>query len=129
MNNNLIYLDNNATTKVDEKVLEKMLPYFCEEYANPSSMYDFSRKASTAIKDARETMRDFFNAKSANEIIFTSCGSEGANTAIRGLLSADKTKKHIITTKVEHPCVLWERCSPSNHWCFWTWQLQCSSRR
>ena len=106
LNNKLIYLDNNATTKVDEKVLEKMLPYFCEEYANPSSMYDFSRKASTAIKDARETMRDFFNAKSANEIIFTSCGSEGANTAIRGLLSADKTKKHIITTKVEHPCVL-----------------------
>ncbi len=106
LNNNLIYLDNNATTKVDEKVLEKMLPFFCEEYANPSSMYDFSRKASNAIKDARETMRDFFNAKSANEIIFTSCGSEGANTAIRGFLSADKSKKHIITTKVEHPCVL-----------------------
>lgn len=52
LNNNLIYLDNNATTKVDEKVLEKMLPFFCEEYANPSSMYDFSRKTSNAIKDA-----------------------------------------------------------------------------
>lgn len=103
---NLIYLDNNATTKVDERVLEKMLPYLKEEYANPSSMYDFSKKSSNAIKEARAIIRDFVNAKDEKEIIFTSCGSESANTAIRGVLNFNKTKKHIITTKVEHPCVL-----------------------
>lgn len=102
----MIYLDNNATTKVDEKVLEAMLPYFKEEYANPSSMYDFAKKSSNALKEARGVIKDFVNAKSENEIIFTSCGSESANTAIRGALNYDKSKKHIITTKVEHPCVL-----------------------
>lgn len=102
----LIYLDNNATTKVDEKVLEAMLPYFKEEYANPSSMYTFSKKSSNTIKEARVKIRDFVNAKDEKEIIFTSCGSESANTAIRGVLNYNKNKKHIITTKVEHPCVL-----------------------
>ena len=104
--NKLIYLDNNATTKVDEKVLEEMMPYFKEEYANPSSMYDFSKKSSKAIKEARGKLKDFFNAADEKEIIFTSCGSESANTAIRGVLASDKTKKHIITTQIEHPCVL-----------------------
>ncbi len=102
----IIYLDNNATTKVDERVLEAMMPYFKEEYANPSSMYNFSKKSSNAIKEAREKIRDFVNAKDEKEIIFTSCGSESANTAIRGVLNYNKNKKHIITTKVEHPCVL-----------------------
>ncbi len=102
----IIYLDNNATTKVDERVLEAMMPYFKEEYANPSSMYNFSKKSSNAIKEARAKIRDFVNAKDEKEIIFTSCGSESANTAIRGVLNYNKTKKHIITTKVEHPCVL-----------------------
>ena len=106
MTNKLIYLDNNATTKVDEKVLEEMMPFFKEEYANPSSMYDFSRKSSNAIKEARVKVRDFVNAQDEKEIIFTSCGSESANTAIRGVLNYNKTKKHIITSKVEHPCVL-----------------------
>ena len=104
--NKLVYLDNNATTKVDERVLEEMLPYFKEEYANPSSMYDFAKKSSNAIKEARAKVRDFINAKDEKEIIFTSCGSESANTAIRGVLNYNKNKKHIITTKVEHPCVL-----------------------
>jgi cysteine desulfurase len=104
--NRLVYLDNNATTKVDERVLEEMLPYFKEEYANPSSMYDFSKKSSHAIKEARGIIKDFVNAKDEKEIIFTSCGSESANTAIRGVLNYNKAKKHIITTKVEHPCVL-----------------------
>lgn len=103
---NLIYLDNNATTKVDEKVLEAMLPYFKDEYANPSSMYDFARGSSNALKEARGKMKDFFNAQNEKEILFTSCGSESANTAIRGVLNMNKNKKHIITTKVEHPCVL-----------------------
>lgn len=102
----IIYLDNNATTKVDERVLEAMMPYFKEEYANPSSMYNFSKKSSSAIKEARAKIRDFVNAKDEKEIIFTSCGSESANTAIRGVLNYNKNKKHIITTKVEHPCVL-----------------------
>jgi cysteine desulfurase len=102
----LIYLDNNATTKVDERVLEEMLPYFKEEYANPSSMYDFSKKSSHAIKEARGVIKDFVNAADEKEIIFTSCGSESANTAIRGVLNYNKNKKHIITTKIEHPCVL-----------------------
>src|SRR5574344_2928524 len=103
---NLIYLDNNATTMVDKKVFEAMEPYFCEQYANPSSMYTFGATAAKAVKEAREKMRAFFNAKSINEVFFTGSGSEGANTAIRGYLAANKGKKHIITTKVEHPCVL-----------------------
>lgn len=106
MNNNIVYLDNNATTKVDERVLDAMMPYFKEEYANPSSMYNFSKKSSDAIKEARVQIRDFVNAKDEKEIIFTSCGSESANTAIRGVLNYNKNKKHIITTKVEHPAVL-----------------------
>ena len=87
MTNKLIYLDNNATTKVDEKVLEEMMPFFKEEYANPSSMYDFSRKSSNAIKEARAKIRDFVNAQDEKEIIFTSFGSESANTRIRGVLN------------------------------------------
>ena len=102
----LIYLDNNATTKVDPQVLEVMLPYFKEEYANPSSVYEFAKRSNHAVKEARGVMKDFFNAKDEKEIIFTSCGSESANTAIRGVLNMNKNKRHIITTKVEHPCVL-----------------------
>ncbi len=102
----LVYLDNNATTKVDEKVLEEMLPYFSQYYGNPSSIYEFGGKNSNAIKEAREQMKDFFGAKSSKEVFFTASGSESANMAIRGILSEDKTKNHLITTKVEHPCVL-----------------------
>lgn len=102
----MIYLDNNATTKVDPLVLEAMLPYFQEEYANPSSIYEFARTSNKAVKEARGVMKDFFNAENEKEIIFTSCGSESANTAIRGVLNMNKHKRHIITTKIEHPCVL-----------------------
>ena len=102
----MIYLDNNATTKVDEQVLEAMLPYFKEEYANPSSMYDFAKKSSDAIKVARKQVQEFLGASSDKEIIFTSCGSESANTAIKGVLANNRPKRHIITTAVEHPCVL-----------------------
>lgn len=104
--NSLIYLDNNATTKVDEQVLEAMLPFLKESYANPSSIYSFGGTAQKAIAHAREQIRDFINAKSDKEILFTASGSESANTAIRGVLESDKSKKHLITTKVEHPCVL-----------------------
>jgi len=102
----LTYLDNNATTMVDEQVLQEMLPYLKENYSNPSSIYSFGGVTQKAIAVAREQIRDFVNAKNAKEILFTASGSESANTAIRGVLDANKTKKHIITTKVEHPCVL-----------------------
>lgn len=102
----LIYLDNNATTKVDPLVLEAMLPYFKEEYANPSSVSEFAKRSNHAVREARGVIKDFFNAKDEKEIIFTSCGSESANTGIRGVLNMNKNKRHIITTKVEHPCVL-----------------------
>ena len=102
----MIYFDNNATTKIDERVLEEMLPYFKVDYANPSSMYDFAKKPASAIKEARGKMKDFLGANNEKEIFFTSCGSESANMAIKGTLNCNKGKKHIITTKVEHPCVL-----------------------
>ena len=102
----MIYLDNNATTQIDEKVVEEMLPYLKSEYANPSSMYDFAKKPANAIKEARVKVRDFFGAEDEKEIFFTSCGSESANMAIKGSLACHKNKRHIITTKVEHPCVL-----------------------
>ena len=105
-NSKIIYLDNNATTKVDNEVLEVMMPYFSEFYGNPSSMYELGGKNSKALSNARETMKEFFGAKSAREIIFTASGSESANMAIRGILESDKSKNHLITTKVEHPCVL-----------------------
>lgn len=103
---NLIYLDNNATTKVAPEVLEAMMPFFKEEYANPSSVYEFAKTANHAVRDARGVLKDFVNAANEKEIIFTSCGSESANMAIRGVLNMNKNKRHIITTKVEHPCVL-----------------------
>lgn len=106
MDKKLIYLDNNATTRVDDKVLEVMLPYLQEEYANPSSIYEFAKKSNYAVKEARGQLKDFLNAANEKEIIFTSCGSESANTAIKGVLEVNKNKRHIITTKVEHPCVL-----------------------
>ena len=102
----IIYLDNNATTKVDESVVEVMLPYFSEYYGNPSSMYELGGRNSKVIKESREQIKDFFGAKSSKEIYFTASGSESANMAIRGVLSHDRSKNHIITTKVEHPCVL-----------------------
>ena len=102
----IIYLDNNATTKVDEQVLEAMLPFLKEEYANPSSIYDFAKTSAKAINKARGQVKDFLNAESEKQIIFTASGSESANMAIRGVLNSNKSKKHIITSKVEHPCVL-----------------------
>lgn len=101
----LIYLDNNATTKVDPKVFDAMVPYFCDNYGNPSSLYNSAHISHDAIELARKKMCDFFGANSPKEIIFTSCGSESANLAIRGYLNTT-IKKHIITTRVEHPCVL-----------------------
>jgi cysteine desulfurase len=98
-----VYLDNNATTKVDESVLEEILPYFCEKYENPSSIY--STEIENAVLKARKQVARAIKVNS-NEIIFTSCGTEGTNLAIRGVLAEIKDKNHIITTKVEHAATL-----------------------
>ncbi len=101
-----VYLDNNATTMVDPKVFEAMKPYFCELYGNPSSMHKFGGQVAKAVEKAREQVKNFLGANDSKEIIFTASGSEGDNMAIRGILEANKNKKHIITTKIEHPAVL-----------------------
>lgn len=103
---NVVYFDNNATTKVAEEVVDVMVPFLSENYGNPSSMYDFGGKVAHSIEKARAQVAELFGAASPQEIIFTSCGTEGSNTAIRGVLETIPQKKHIITTKVEHPCVL-----------------------
>jgi len=101
----VIYLDNNATTKVDEAVLEAMLPYLTELYGNPSSMHTFGGQVGKAVKEAREQVAALLGAE-ATEIIFTSCGTEGNNSAIRAALAARPNKTHIVTTQVEHAAVL-----------------------
>lgn len=106
MTNKLVYLDNNATTMVDPLVYEAMQPYFCEMYGNPSSMHEFGGKIMRAVNIAREQVKNFVGATDTKEIVFTASGSEGDNMAIRGVLEANKNKKHIITTKIEHPAVL-----------------------
>ena len=106
MENRVVYLDNNATTMVDPLVFEEMKPYFCDLYGNPSSMHEFGVHVMKAVNKAREQVKEFLGAKDAKEIIFTASGSEGDNMAIRGVLEANKSKKHIITTKIEHPAVL-----------------------
>ena len=104
-----IYMDNNATTAVKPEVLEAMLPYFCEQFGNPSSVHWAGRMVGGAIEKARQQVADLLNC-SAAEVIFLSCGSEGDNYAIKGTADALKDKgRHIITTSVEHPAVL-ETC-------------------
>lgn len=100
-----IYLDNNATTRVADEVVEAMLPYFGTLYGNPSSMHTFGGQISRKIEDARESVSELINAE-PGEIIFTSCGTESDNTAIMSALQVNSGKRHIVTTKVEHPAVL-----------------------
>ncbi len=102
---NVIYFDNNATTNVAPEVLEEMLPYLKEFYGNPSSMHSFGGKVHKKLEEAREKVANLLNS-SPTEIVFTSCGTESNNFAIRGVLDANPEKKHIITTRVEHPAVL-----------------------
>ena len=99
-----IYLDNNATTQVAPEVLEAMLPYFHELYGNPSSMHSFGGQVSKTIREAREKVANLIGAD-PEEIIFTSCGTESDNTAIMSALSVYPDKKHIVTSRVEHPAV------------------------
>ena len=100
-----VYLDNNATTKVDEEVVKAMLPYFSEYYGNPFSLHLFGAETGKAVSEARQTIADILKAK-PNEIIFTASGSEADNLAIRGIAKAYKHRgKHIITSTIEHPAV------------------------
>lgn len=103
--NKTIYLDNNATTKVDKEVLNTMLPYLQDEYGNPSSIYSFSKEVKEAITKARENVAKMLNANPDN-IIFTSCGSESNVSAIMNAIRLNPNKKHIITTKVEHASII-----------------------
>lgn len=100
------YLDNNATTKVHPEVVEAMAPYFTELYGNPSSAYPFGGNVRADIEAVRERIANFLGADGAKDIIFTSCGTESDNTAIRAALQAQPEKRHIITTRVEHPAVI-----------------------
>ena len=100
----IIYMDNNATTMVAPEVLETMLPYFSELYGNPSSMHTFGGQVGKAVSDARAKIAELINAD-PEEIIFTSCGTESDSTAILAALQAQPEKRHIVTTRVEHPAV------------------------
>jgi cysteine desulfurase len=101
-----IYLDNNATTRVDPKVVEAMLPYFSEQFGNPSSIHNFGNKVGQAVRLARKQVQALLGAEHDSEIIFTSCGTESDSTAILSALRTQPGRKEIITTVVEHPAVL-----------------------
>ncbi len=100
-----IYLDNNATTRIDEEVLAAMMPYLTLYYGNPSSMHTFGGQVGKAVKTAREQVAALLGADHS-EIVFTSCGTESDNAAIRAALQANSDRTHIITSEVEHPAVL-----------------------
>jgi len=100
-----IYMDNNATTKVADEVIEEMTPYFGELYGNPSSMHSFGGQVGKKIRQSRERIAALLGCE-ADEIVFTSCGTESDNTAIRGVLATKPDKRKIITTRVEHLAVL-----------------------
>ena len=100
-----VYFDNNATTKMDERVFEEMKPLFCELYGNPSSMHTFGGQIARKISHAREQVASLLGCE-PGEIIFTGCGTESDNTAIKGTLAASPNRRKIITTRVEHPAVL-----------------------
>ncbi len=101
----VIYLDNNATTKVAPQVVDAMLPYLSEYYGNPSSMHSFGGDVAAEIKQARENIANLIGAESPDEIVFTSCGTESDGTAIRAAIESNPTQKHIITSRVEHPAI------------------------
>jgi len=101
-----IYLDNNATTMVDPEVVAAMLPFFSEQYGNPSSLHQFGDRVGRALQQARRQVQALLGAHYDSEIIFTSCGTESDSTAILSALKAQPERKEIITTVVEHPAVL-----------------------
>jgi len=101
-----IYLDNNATTQCDPKVVEAMLPFFLEQFGNPSSIHSFGNGVGRALGKARKQIQSLLGAAHDSEIILTSCGTESDNTAILSAIKCFPSRKEIITTAVEHPAVL-----------------------
>jgi cysteine desulfurase len=102
---NAIYLDNNATTRTSPEVLQEMLPFFSDFYGNPSSMHTFGGHLYRKIEQSREMVASLIGAL-PEEIIFTGCGTESDNTALMSAVESFPRRKHIITTRVEHPAVL-----------------------
>jgi cysteine desulfurase len=100
----VIYLDNNATTRVAPEVVDAMLPYLSDYYGNPSSMHSFGGDVAEKIKEARENVANLIGA-TADEIVFTSCGTESDSTAILAAIESNPDRKHIVTSRVEHPAV------------------------
>ena len=105
-----IYLDNNATTMIDPKVIEAMMPYFTTYYGNASSQHGFGVPVEKAIARAREQVADLIGAQYPDEIIFTSCASESDNTALWTALWTQKNKDEIVTSRLEHPAII-DTCS------------------
>ena len=101
----MIYFDNNATTQIAPEVFDAMRPFLTSSYGNPSSAYAFGRETAKAVDDARESLAGLLGANSTDEVVFTSCGTESDNWAIKGSLKACPGKNHIITTRVEHDAV------------------------
>ena len=101
----MIYLDNNATTRVAPEVVDAMQPYLSEYFGNPSSAHALGREMKRAVEHSREQVASLIGAAETSEIVFTSCGSESDNWAIRGVLATQPQKKHIVTTQVEHEAV------------------------
>jgi cysteine desulfurase len=101
-----IYLDNNATTRVDPAVVEAMLPFFTEHFGNASSIHAFGSEVGKALKKARGQVQALLGAEHDSEIIFTSCGTESDSTAILSALKAQPERNTVITTTVEHPAIL-----------------------
>ncbi len=101
----LVYLDNNATTRVAPEVVEAMLPFFTDRWGNPSSMHEFGGGVRRDVEQARASVAALVGAD-PSEIIFTSCGTESNNSAIRGAMEAADGKMNVVTTRVEHPAVL-----------------------
>ncbi|GHT90232.1 cysteine desulfurase NifS [Betaproteobacteria bacterium] len=101
-----IYLDNNATTRVDPAAVEAMLPFFTEHFGNASSIHAFGSKVGQALKQARQQVQTLLGAEHDSEIIFTSCGTESDSTAILSALRAQPERNTVITTVVEHPAIL-----------------------
>jgi cysteine desulfurase len=99
-----IYMDNNATTRVAPEVVDEMMPYFAQFYGNPSSMHTFGGNVGMKLKEARAKLADLLGAQ-PEEIVYTSCGTESDSTAIWAALRGNPDKRHIITSKVEHPAV------------------------
>lgn len=99
-----IYMDNNATTKVAPEVVEAMMPYLTDYYGNPSSMHNFGGQVAEGIKKARQQVADLLGAE-PEEIIFTSCGTESDSAAVLSALQAYPERRHIVTTRVEHPAI------------------------